>query len=124
MEIVVMSTSDPNSENESREMEYRKVIVNIPKPMLDELDLVCKMKFYTRKEAIKEAIRGFTQSVMGEEWVSPIMQKYEKELVSDYMEGVTVGLARASQNPEIKKIQQKNAQLQATSTNTNQVHKK
>lgn len=105
-----MATSDPNSEKESNDGGYRKVIVNIPKPLLDEFDAVCDMNFYTRKEAIKQSMRDFIKNEMGEEWTSPSRKKYEKDKISEYMEGLTVGAARASQNPEILKLQQKNQQ--------------
>jgi len=101
-----MSTADPDIEKESKEMEYRKVIVNIPKPLLDTFDLVCQLKFYTRKEAVKQAMREFIQTEMGEDWTSPIMQEYEKKTVSDAFEGMVVGMAKAAQSPEVKKAQQ------------------
>ena len=101
-----MDTSDPNSEKESKETEYRKVIVNIPKPLLDTLDLVCGMKFYTRKEAIKQSMRDFIKTEMGEDWTSPVMVEYEKKLVSDAMVGLAEGLAQASQSTIVKKAQQ------------------
>jgi len=103
-----MSTSDPNSEKDSG---YRKVIVNIPKPLLDEFDAVCDMNFYTRKEAIKQSMRDFIKNEMGEEWTSSSRKKYEKELISDYMEGMVVGAARAAQNPDVQKLQQQQTQL-------------
>jgi len=107
--ILVMTTSDSDSE-----MEYRKVIVNIPKTLLDTFDLVCQMKFYTRKEAVKQAMREFIQTEMGEDWTSPLMQNYEKKLLSDAMEGMAEGLARAAQNPEVIKAQQLQTQKPPT----------
>jgi len=104
--MVVITTSDPDSETESKEMDYRKVIVNIPKPLLDTFDLACKFNFYTRKEAIKQAMRQFIEDEMPEDWVPPAMHEYEKETLSDYMEGLALGAARAAQNPEIIKAQQ------------------
>jgi len=101
-----MSTVDPDYEKESKEMEYRKVIVNIPKPLLDTFDLVCQLKFYTRKEGVKQAMREFIQTEMGEEWTSPIMQEYEKKTVSAAFESMAIGMARAVQNPEVQKAQQ------------------
>lgn len=105
-----MVESDQSSEKESKEMDYRKVIVNMPKPLLDTFDLVCQMRFYTRKEAIKQAMREFIVTEMGEDWTSPLMVEYEKQLVSDAMEGIAVGLARASRNPEVQKAQQQQNQ--------------
>lgn len=106
--VLVMTTSDPDSE-----MEYRKVIVNIPKTLLDTFDLVCQMKFYTRKEAVKQAMREFIQTEMGEDWQSPLMQEYENKLVTNAMESVVVGMARGAHSPEVQKVQQlQNQQLQ------------
>lgn len=106
--VLVMTTSDPDSE-----MEYRKVIVNIPKTLLDTFDLVCQMKFYTRKEAVKQAMREFIQTEMGEDWQSPLMQEYENKLVTNAMESVVVGMAKGAQSPEVQKAQQlQNQQLQ------------
>lgn len=107
-----MAESDQSSEKESKEMGYRKVIVNMPKPLLDTFDLVCQMRFFTRKEAIKQAMREFIVTEMGEDWTSPLMVEYEKQLVSSAMEGIAVGLARASQNPEVKKAQKLQNQQQ------------
>ena len=103
-----MPSSDPDFEIESKETEYRKVIVNIPKPLLDTFDLVCKMKFYSRKEAIKQSMRELIKMEMGDDWTSPLMVDYEKKLLSDAMEGMVTGLARAANNPEVQKAQLQN----------------
>lgn len=98
-----MQSSDPDFE--SKETEYRKVIVNIPKPLLDTFDLVCKMKFYSRKEAIKQSMREFIKMEMGDEWTSPLMQEYENKLTSDAMASMVKGLAKAANDPEVQKAQ-------------------
>lgn len=103
-----MKSSDPDFEVESKEIEYRKVIVNIPKPLLDTFDLICKMKFYSRKEAIKQSMREFIKMEMGDEWTSPLMQEYENKLTSESMTSIVRGLAKAANNPEIKKAQLQN----------------
>ena len=126
--IIVMGKLDSNSEIEPKGMEYRKVIVNIPKPLLDTFDLVCQLNFYTRKEAVKQSMREFIREEMGDEWNSPVMQKYEQQAISGFMESLALGAARASQHPEIKKAQQlqQNPQLQATSSTSknNKTNKK
>ncbi len=109
-----MTSSEHDSEKESRDMDYRKVIVNMPKPLLDTFDLVCRAKFYTRKEAIKQAMRQFIEQEMTEDWIPPAMHEYEKETLSDYMEGIALGAARAAQHPEVIKAQQLQAQKPPT----------
>jgi len=45
------------------------------------------------------------------------MQNYEKKLLSDAMEGMAEGLARAAQNPEVIKAQQLQTQRPPTLAN-------
>jgi len=44
--------------------EWDKIIVNIPKELLKEFDIASQTRYYSRSEAIKEAMRTFIQDSM------------------------------------------------------------
>ena len=101
---IVMQSTDPSKKKSA--MKFDRVIVNIPKTLLFDFDLICRLKSYSRPEAIKQAMRDFIVNTMGEDWKYPAEQEVEKQLIANYMEGLAVGAARASKNPEVKKAQQ------------------
>ena len=84
--------------------EWDKIIVNIPKELLKEFDNAKESQFYSRSEAIKEAMRMFIVNIMGDDYLSPIQKEQAKGDMADMMEGMGVGMARVANNPEVQKL--------------------
>ena len=84
--------------------EWDKIIVNVPKQLLKEFDNAKESQFYSRSEAIKEAMRMFIVNIMGEDYLSPIQQQQAKAGMANIMEGMGVGMARVANNPEVQKL--------------------
>ena len=84
--------------------EWDKIIVNVPKQLLKEFDNAKESQFYSRSEAIKEAMRMFIVNIMGDDYLSPIQQAQAKGNMANIMEGMTTGMARAANSPEVQKL--------------------
>ena len=87
---------------------WDKIIINIPIELLHEFDRVADMQYYSRSEAIKEAMRGFIVQQMPEDYVSPSMREDQKEQAADAMEAMGKGMVRMAGDPEIQKIDARN----------------
>ena len=87
---------------------WDKIIINIPIELLHEFDRVADMQYYSRSEAIKEAMRGFIVQQMPEDYVSPSMREDQKEQAADAMEAMGKGIVRMAGDPEIQKIDAQN----------------
>ena len=87
---------------------WDKIIINIPIELLREFDRVADMQYYSRSEAIKEAMRGFIVQQMPEDYVSPSMREDQKEQAADAMEAMGKGIVRMAGDPEIQKIDARN----------------
>ena len=87
---------------------WDKIIINIPIELLHEFDRVADMQYYSRSEAIKEAMRGFIVQQMPEDYVSPSMREDQKEQAADAMEAMGKGIVRMAGDPEIQKIDARN----------------
>ena len=87
---------------------WDKIIINIPIELLHEFDRVADMQYYSRSEAIKEAMRGFIVHQMPEDYVSPSMREDQKEQAADAMEAMGKGIVRMAGDPEIQKIDARN----------------
>ena len=59
--------------------EHNKVIVNIPKPLLERFDMICEAKYYTRVEGIKQALHEFIINNMPEDRLLSSVQKIVEE---------------------------------------------
>ena len=55
--------------------EYSKIIVNIPKPLLERFDMICEAKYYSRVEGIKQALHEFITNSMPEDHLLSSVQK-------------------------------------------------
>ena len=88
---------------------WDKIIINIPAELLREFDHVSATQYYSRSEAIKEAMRQFIIDTMPEDYVSPNMREEVKQQAEDAMEAMGKGIVRMASNPEIQKM---NAQQQ------------
>ena len=84
--------------------EWDKIIVNVPKQLLKEFDNAKESQFYSRSEAIKEAMRMFIDFQMGEDYLSPKQQEQAKGTMADMTEAMGVGMARAATSPEVQKL--------------------
>ena len=96
---------------------WDKIIVNVPKDLLTEFDRVSATQYYSRSEAVKEAMRQFIIAQTPEEYMSPNMRTEMKEQNADAFEGMTKGIARMASDPEIQKM---NAQQQMHQLEVNQ----
>jgi len=56
-------------------MEDNKVIVNIPKRLLEQFDMMCEAKYYSRVEGIKQALHEFVTNNMPEDRLLSSVQK-------------------------------------------------
>ena len=93
-----------NKAGKKGKKEWDKIIVNIPKELLNEFDNAKESQFYSRSEAIKEAMRMFIVNIMGDDYLSPIQKEQAKGDMADMMEGMGVGMARVANNPEVQKL--------------------
>ena len=94
---------------------WDKIIVNVPKDLLNEFDSVSATQYYSRSEALKEAMRQFIIEQTPEDYVSPNMREQMKEQNADAFEGMAKGIVRMSNDPGIQKMnaeQQRQQQLQ------------
>jgi len=71
---VITTMEDPSNTKRSSK-EYSKVIVNVSKPLLDQFDLICEAKYYSRVEGIKQALHEFITNNMTEDYLLPSVQK-------------------------------------------------
>lgn len=69
-----MTLEDPSNTKRTSK-EYSKVIVNIPKPLLEQFDMICEAKYYTRVEGIKQALHEFITNNMPEDHLISSVQK-------------------------------------------------
>ena len=83
---------------------WDKIIINIPAELLREFDRVAGMQYFSRSEAIKQAMRQFIIDTMPEDYVSPNMREDVKQQAADAMEAMGTGLVKMAGNPEIQKI--------------------
>ena len=96
---------------------WDKIIINIPAELLREFDRVSATQYYSRSEAIKEAMRQFIIDTMPEDYVSPNMREEVKQQAEDAMEAMGKGIVRMASDPEIQKM---NAQQQMHQLEVNQ----
>ena len=96
---------------------WDKIIINIPAELLREFDRVSGMQYYSRSEAIKEAMRQFIIDTMPEDYVSPNMREEVKQQAADAMEAMGKGIVRMASDPDIQKM---NAQQQMHQLEVNQ----
>ena len=96
---------------------WDKIIINIPAELLREFDRVAGMQYFSRSEAIKQAMRQFIIDTMPEDYVSPNMREEVKQQAADAMEAMGKGIVRMASNPEIQKM---NAQQQMHQLEVNQ----
>ena len=96
---------------------WDKIIINIPAELLREFDRVSTTQYYSRSEAIKEAMRQFIIDTMPEDYVSPNMREEVKQQAADAMEAMGKGIVRMASDPEIQKM---NAQQQMHQLEVNQ----
>ena len=87
---------------------WDKIIINIPAELLREFDRVAGMQYFSRSEAIKQAMRQFIIDTMPEDYVSPNMREEVKQQAADAMEAMGKGIVRMAGDPEIQKIEAKN----------------
>ena len=87
---------------------WDKIIINIPIELLHEFDRVADMQYYSRSEAIKEAMRGFIVQQMPEDYVSPSMREEVKQQAADAMEAMGKGIVKMAGDPEIQKMDARN----------------
>ncbi len=103
-----MQSAD-NRKVKPTKIEYDKIIVNIPKKLLEEFDMVSSANNYSRAEAIKEAIRQFIIEQTPEDYIPQQMRKLYMESAEDAGAGLVKGMAKAAAfDPEIQKMQQQN----------------
>ena len=88
---------------------WDKIIINIPAELLREFDRVAGMQYFSRSEAIKQAMRQFIINTMPEDYVSPNMREEVKQQAADAMEAMGKGIVRMASDPDIQKM---NAQQQ------------
>ena len=81
---------------------WDKIIINIPNELLHEFDRVADMQYYSRSEAIKEAMRQFIIGQMPDDYVSPSMREVVQQQTADAMEGMGKGLARIAGDPAVQ----------------------
>ena len=81
---------------------WDKIIVNVPKDLLTEFDRVSATQYYSRSEAIKEAMRQFIIGQMPDDYVSPSMREVVQQQTADAMEGMGKGLARIAGDPAVQ----------------------
>ena len=96
---------------------WDKIIINIPIELLHEFDRVADMQYYSRSEAIKEAMRQFIIEQTPEDYLSPNMRTEMKEQGADAFEAMTKGIVRSASDPEVQKM---NAQQQMHQLEVNQ----
>ena len=96
---------------------WDKIIINIPAELLREFDRVSTTQYYSRSEAIKEAMRQFIIDTMPEDYVSPNMREEVKQQAADAMEAMGKGIVRIASDPDIQKM---NAQQQMHQLEVNQ----
>ena len=101
-----MNSNDP-SIGKMGPIKYAKVVANIPKELLKEFDMICELKYYSRVEAIKQAMREFIINTMPEDYVSPNMVPIYKNLTKEAMIGLTEGAVEVSNDPKYKQLQTK-----------------
>ena len=82
---------------------WDKIIVNVPKDLLNEFDSVSATQYYSRSEALKEAMRQFIIEQAPEDYVSPNMREQMKEQSADAFEAMTKGIVRSASDPEVQK---------------------
>ena len=87
---------------------WDKIIINIPAELLREFDRVAGMQYFSRSEAIKQAMRQFIINTMPEDYVSPNMREDVKQQAADAMEAMGTGLVKMAGSPEIQKIDAQN----------------
>ena len=92
--------------------EWDKIIVNVPKELLNEFDRARETQYYSRSEAIKESMRYFILEMMGEDYIPPKARGQVVDTAADMMEGFAKGGARAAADPEIQKMVQQQAIVQ------------
>lgn len=91
-------------------IDYSKIIINIPKKLLEEFDNVSTANNYSRAEAIKEAMRQFIIEQTPEDYVPQQMRKIYMESAQDAGAGLVKGMVKAASDPEMQRIQQQNAE--------------
>jgi len=104
-----MQSADNRKVNPTK-IEYDKIIVNIPKKLLEEFDMVSSANNYSRAEAIKEAIRQFIIEQTPEDYIPQQMRKLYMDSTGDAGAAFMKGMAKtAAYDPEIKKMQAESA---------------
>ena len=86
-------------------IEYDKIIVNIPRKLLEEFDKVAEINNYSRSEAVKESMRIFIKDQMPEDYVPKQMRGVVIEAAEDAGVGLIQGMAKAAESPQVKRAQ-------------------
>src|SRR3990172_11884419 len=86
-------------------IKYNKISVNIPEELLKEFDKVCEVHSYSRAEGVKEAFRQFIIDQMPEGYYSPQMKQMMNEAIREQSMEWMKGMAQASADPEVQKLQ-------------------
>jgi len=94
-------------------IKYSKISVNIPIELLKEFDKLCEVHSYSRAEGIKEAIRQFIVDQMPEGYYSPQMKQMMSESIREQSAEWMKGMAQASADPEVQKLQMKGVKQMA-----------
>lgn len=71
---IITTLEDPSNTKRSSK-EDSKVIVNIPKRLLEQFDMICEAKYYSRVEGIKQALHEFITNSMPEDRLLSSVQK-------------------------------------------------
>ena len=86
-------------------IKYNKISVNIPEELLKEFDKVCEVHSYSRAEGVKDAFRHFIVDQMPEGYYSPQMKQMMNEAIREQSMEWMKGMAQASADPEVQKLQ-------------------
>jgi len=97
-----MNTSDPSITK--KPMEYSRVIINVPTGLLKDFDKVCGLQYYSRAEAIKQAIRMFIDDSYPDEYMSP---EESTEQYTAMWQGMVEALVKIQDDPKYQALQQK-----------------
>ena len=98
-----MATSDPSSTK--KPLEYSRVIINVPTGLLRDFDKVCGLEYYSRPEAIIEAMRNFIGDSLPDDYLSP---EQSKEQFSAMWQGMIEAAVNVQEDPKYQALQEKN----------------
>lgn len=100
----ITKLEDPiNTKRSSKE--NSKVIINIPKPLLERFDMICEAKYYSRVEGIKQALHEFVTNNMPEDRLLSSVQKIVEDQTRSTFQKLVQEFAVANV-PKYKTLQQ------------------